>query len=153
MTSGIPKVSDAAKVQAWSIKHHGMLSAAAVITVASVIVGLYFLTWLHSHLTRSASTRSESGWMGTLYLVGAVIFGVSGGLTAGIDASIGSDAKHLSTGSLQLMDSLQQNFTYPMTLAGLAVMFLAAGILIRRTAVLRRWMAWPCWLFALVAFS
>jgi hypothetical protein len=148
MTAGIPNVSNPAKVQAWSIKHHGLLSGAAVLTMASVVVGLYFLVWLHSHLT-----RSERGWMETLYLVGAVILGVSGGLAAGVNASMGNDAKHLSTGSLQLMASLNQNLNYPMTCAGLALMFLAAGFLIRRTAVLPGWLAWPCWLFALTAFS
>jgi hypothetical protein len=49
------------------------------------------------------------------------------------------------------MSSLDQNLNFPMTSAGLALMYLAAGFLIRRTGLLPGWMAWVSWVFALLA--
>jgi hypothetical protein len=145
MVSGLPDAKNAAKAQAWDVKHTGLLGGAFLLTTLAVIVGLVFLTWLYSHLAR------DGGWMGTLFLVGAVVFGLSGTLGAGIEAALNSDAKHLNTTSLQLMSSLNQNLNFPMSSVGLALMFLAAGFLIRRTGLLPGWLAWVSWVFALLA--
>lgn len=147
-TGGMPDAKNAAKVRAWDIKHTGLLTASFIATTIAVIVGLYFLTWLHSQLG-----GRESGWIGNMFLVGMVFFGMSGAVQAGIHAAIGGDAKHLSTGSLQLMASLAQNFNWAMACIGLAVMYLAAGYLIRRSGVLPGWLAWVSWVFALTAVS
>jgi hypothetical protein len=145
MTSGEPDPKNATKFQDWVLKHTSLLSGSAVTTMAAVIIGLVFLTWLHSHLGR------DGGWVGTLFVVGVVTFALSGTLAAGVDACFGAEAKHLSTGSLQVLGTLAQNVNVPATLAGLAVMYLAAGILIRRSGLLPGWMAWLSWLFALLA--
>ncbi|HWE57461.1 MAG TPA: hypothetical protein VG435_18285 [Acidimicrobiales bacterium] len=148
MTSGEPSTSNAGKLQSWATKHTALLSAASVVTLLAVAVGLYFMTWLYS---RFGSV--QSGWHGTMFLVGAITFAMVGSVAAGLNACMGADAKHLNAGSLQLLDSLQENFTFPMTCAGLAVMYLAAGLLIRRTGLLPRWMAWVSWGFAVLALS
>lgn len=148
MTAGMPQADNADKVQAWVVKHTGLFDGAALVSVAGVIIGLCFLTWLYSRLA-----GRETGWMGSLYLVGVVVFAMAGTVIAGINATIGSDAKHLTTGSLQLMASLDMNFNYGMTCIGLAVMYLAAGHLIRRSTLLPGWLAWVSWLFAVLAAS
>jgi hypothetical protein len=147
MTLGEPDVKNATKLQDWAVKHTGALGGAGFVTMLAVIVGLIFLTWLHSNLGR------DRGWLATLFAVGVVTFAVSGGVGAGVDASFGSDAKHLSTGSLQLLASLSQNLNYPMTCAGLVLMYLAAGFLIRRTRLLPGWLAWASWVLAVLAAS
>lgn len=147
MTMGMPDTTNAAKVQAWDIKHKNLMSASTLVTILAVIVGLYFLVWLHSHLAR------ERSWMGSLYLVGAIIFGLSGTVAAGLSAVIGSDAKHLSTDSLQLMSSLNQNLNFPMTIVGLVLMYVAAGVLIRRTGLLPGWLGYVGWVLAVCAAS
>ncbi|HEX6392802.1 MAG TPA: hypothetical protein VFZ97_05135 [Acidimicrobiales bacterium] len=146
MTAGMPAAKHAAKVQAWDVKHTGLLGASLVLTALAVVVGLYFFTWLHFQFT-----RSERSWMGTMFVTGAILFGASGTIAAGLQATLSQDAKHLSTGSLQLMASLSQNFNYPMTTVGLALMFLAAGFLIRRTRLLPGWLAWVSWVLAFAA--
>jgi hypothetical protein len=148
MTAGMPDTKNAAKVQAWDIKHAGLLNGSVVVTVAAVIIGLYFLTWLHSQLA-----GKEGSWMGTLFVVGTVIFAMSGTVSAGINASLGTDAKHLSTSSLQLMSSLNGSFNYAMTCIGIAVLYLAAGYLIRRSGHLPGWLAWASWVLAVLAAS
>jgi hypothetical protein len=146
MTSGMPQADNAAKVQAWAVKHTGLLNGAAFVSVAGVIVGLCFLTAVHALLV-----GKQTSWMGSLYLVGLVVFGVAGTVAVGINATLGAEAKHLTTGSLQLLASLAQNLNWGMTSIGLAVMYFAAGHLIRRTNLLPVWLAWVSWLFALLA--
>ena len=143
MTAGMPQADNAAKVQAWAVKHTGLLNGAALISVIGVIVGLCFLTSLHAFLT-----RKETSWMGSLYLVGIVVFGVAGTVAVGLNASLGADAKHLTAGSVQLMASLDQNLNWGMTSIGLTLMYFAAGHLIRRTNLLPVWLAWVSWVFA-----
>lgn len=146
MTAGMPAAKHAAKVQAWDVKHTGLLGASFVLTSLAVVVGVYFFTWLHFQFT-----RSERSWMGTMFVTGAVIFGTSGTVAAGLEAGLSQDAKHLSTGSLQLMATLSQNLNYPMGTVGLALMFLAAGFLIRRTGLVPGWLAWVSWVLAFAA--
>ena len=146
MTSGMPQAQHAAKVQQWDIKHEGLLGLSFILTTIAVIVGLCFLVWLHSRLS-----RGNSGWIGNLFFAGVVTFALSGVLSAGVNASLAQDSKHLSTDSLQLMASISQNLTFPTTSAGLAVMYFAVGFLIRRSGVLPGWLAWVSWLFALLA--
>lgn len=146
LTAGMPEAKNAAKAQEWAVKHTGLIKASSIMTAAAVIIGLYFLTLLHSHLA-----GREGGWMGTTFLVGTVVFAMAGASIAGLNATLGSDAKHLSTGSVQLMTSLDQNFNYFMTCIGLALMYLAAGYLIRRTGLLPGWLAIVSWVFAFLA--
>ena len=146
MTSGMPDAKNAAKVQHWDIKHEGLLGLSFILLTISVIVGLCFLVWLRGRLS-----GGSSGWMGNLFLAGVVTFAVSGVLSAGVNASLAQDSKHLSTDSLQLLASLNQNLTFPTTSAGLAVMYFAVGFLIRRSGVLPGWLAWVSWVFALLA--
>ena len=144
MTAGMPQAEHAAKVQKWATTHTGLLNGAAMVSVAGVIVGLCFLTYVHSVLA-----AKERSWMGSLYLVGVVVFAVAGTVSIGINSTLGNDAKHLSTGSVQLMASLAQNLTWDLTSIGLAVMYFAVGHLIRHTDVLPSWLAWVSWFFAL----
>lgn len=145
MTAGMPQAKNAAKVQTWVTSHTGLLNGAAIVSVAGVIVGLCFLTHLYAALT----TRQVS-WMGTVYLVGAVVFGVAGTVSLGISATLGSDGKHLTVGSVQLMASLAQNLNWGMTSIGLTLMYFGVGHLIRRSDLLPAWLAWVSWVFALL---
>ena len=144
MTMGMPQAEHAAKVQKWATAHTGLLNGAAIVSVAGVIVGLCFLTYVHAVLA-----AKERSWMGSLYLVGVVVFGIAGTVSIGINSTLGSDAKHLSTGSVQLMASLAQNLNWGMTSIGLTLMYFAVGHLIRRSDVLPGWLTWVSWFFAL----
>ena len=148
MTAGEPDGSNAAKVQAWEVKHTTLMNVSVVVIMLTVIVGMYFLTWVHSQLV-----GREAGWPGAAFLLGAVIWAVSGLISAGLHAVIGGDAKHLSTGALQLVASLDSNLTYPMACTGVAVMFLGAGFLTRRSGLLPGWLAWVSWVFVVFGAS
>ena len=148
MTAGMPHADNAAKVQTWMVKHTGLLTGASLLSVAGVIIGLFFLTWIYSLFT--ARQRSS---MGTFYLAGTLIFAAAGAVSAGLNAAVGGDAKHLTSGSLQLMASLGEHLSYYMTCIGLACLYFAAGHLIRRTALLPGWLTWVSWVFAACAAS
>lgn len=147
-TGGMPDAKNAAKVQAWDLKHTGLLNVSWFASTVAVIIGLYFLTWLHSQLG-----GREAGWIGNLYLVGMVFFAMSGAVQVGLHATVATDTKHLSASSLQLLANLLQNFNWGMTCIGLALMYLGAGYLIRRSGILPGWLAWVSWVFALTALS
>jgi hypothetical protein len=147
MQLGSPDTKNAAKVQAWDIKHTGALGGAALFGILAVITGLFFFIWLRSQLDRPGS------WVGQVYVAGAVVFAMSGVVGDGINLAISSDAKHLSQGSLQLLNSLAMNLNYPIACAGLALMFLGAGLLIRTSGALPGWLAWVSFVFAVLATS
>lgn len=148
MLAGKPQATNATKVDGWVLKHTGLIWVSVLLTMVAVVIGTCFLVWLHQQLT-----RSERGWQGTVFLAGAVIFATSGTVSAGLNAVLSMDAKHLSTGSLQLMASMSENVSYAMTCAGLAVMYVGAGLLIRRTNLLPGWLAWVSFVFAVLATS
>lgn len=148
LTAGEPSTSNAAKLQKWAVKHTTLFSVSTLVTVLAVVVGLYYLTWLHSRFT-----EGQRSWAGTMFITGVLVFAGSGGIAAGLTGSMGGDAKHLTAGSLQLLDSLQNNLNYPMTCIGLTLMYLAAGLLIRQTGLLPRWLAWVSWVFAFCAVT
>jgi len=149
MTSGSPGTNaSAAQVQSWYLAHKSLMGASTLVLVLGVIVGLFFLNYV-----RSCFRRYEGGWMTSLFWAGAIIFAVSGALGAGIHATFSDDPKVLSADSLQLLNALESNINYPATCIGLAVMFLGAGLVIRKTNVLPQWLAWASWVFALLAAS
>lgn len=145
MTIGAPDAKNAAKDQSWAIKHTGLVGGAGFVTLLAVVVGLYWLIWLRSQLDRPSS------WVGNVYMMGAGIFAMSGTIGAGIDVTESTDAKHLSQGALQLLASLNQNFSYPITAAGLALMYLGVALLIRKSGALPGWLAWVSFVFAFLA--
>ena len=147
MTGGQPDAKNAAKVQSWDVKHTGLLGMSGVLTMLAVVVGIYFLIWLRSQLDRPSS------WAGNVYMAGAVIFGMSGAVGAGLHASESQDAKHLTQASLQTLASLDQNLNYLMTCAGLALLYLGVGLLIRRSQLLPGWLGWVSFVFAVLAAS
>lgn len=51
------------------------------------------------------------------------------------------------------MNALATDLNYPAVAAALAVMFLGAGLAIRKTHLLPQWLAWVSWLFALCGAS
>lgn len=144
MTMGAPDAKNATKDQTWLIKHTGLTGTSALLTLLAVVVGLFWLIWLRSQLDRPSS------WIGNVYMMGAGIFALSGTVSAGINLAESTDAKHLNASGLQVLSSLSQNFNYPMTCAGLCLMYLGIGLLIRKSNVLPGWLAWASFVMALL---
>jgi hypothetical protein len=141
--------SSAAKVQGWYLAHKSLMGAVTLLLVLGVIVGLFFLNHVRSCFRRYDSTGRAT----SLFWGGVIVFAVSGALGAGISSTFADDPKVLSPGSLQLLNALSSNLNYPAACIGLAVMFLGAGLVIRRTRILPQWIAWVSWVLALAAAS
>ena len=150
MTWGAPNTkASAAKVQSWYLAHKGLMGGSTLLVLLSVIVGLFFLNYLRSCFRR----HGDAAWMTSLFWVGAIVFAVSGTLGAGITATFADDPKVLSPDSLQLLNAINSNIGYPAVCIGLAVMYLGAGVAIRQTGLLPRWLAWVSWVLAVLAAS
>ena len=150
MTSGSPGTSaSAAKIQSWYLAHKSLMGTSTLVTLLSVIVGLFFLSHVRSCFRRYEGT----GRMTSLFWAGVIIFAMSGAVGAGINSTFADNPGALSPGSLQLLNALASNLNYPATCIGLAVMFLGAGLVIRKSRVLPQWLAWVSWVLAVVAAS
>ncbi|HEV7192270.1 MAG TPA: hypothetical protein VGN35_03615 [Jatrophihabitantaceae bacterium] len=141
--------ASAVKVQQYFLAHHTKYSLSALFTVLSIVFGLFFYGYLRAYF------RSHAGmeWLSAIFFGGAIMFAVSGGIGAGVDALIGDHPKALSASALQLVNQMDSDLSYPMTGAGLAVLYLAAGFIIYKSKALPAWLAWVSWILGLVSAS
>jgi hypothetical protein len=137
----------AAKIGHYYTKHKTVVDVSGLLTYLAVFTGVWFFVWLWSYY------RSFPGQQVTaaVALVGAVLFAISGTLTAGIDFAFADHTKKLNDGALVALNQLQADLTYPMTIVGLSLLFTASGIVIYRARAFPRWLAWVSWVLALVA--
>ena len=150
LTSGSPNSKASAdKVQRYFLAHHTRYSVSALLTVLAILFGLFFYGYVR------AQFRKQPGmdWLSAVFFGGAIIFAASGAIGAGVEAVIGDHPSSLTAASLQLVNQLQYDLSYPATGAGLAVLYFAAGFIIYRSKVLPVWLAWISWILGLVSAS
>jgi hypothetical protein len=148
LTSGTPGTNaTASTVRSWYLTHKTDMNVSALLVTLGLIAGLFFLNYVRSVFRRYEAT----GWLTSLYWVGAILFAMAGAIAAGLNAALGDNPQVLSAGSLQVLNTLSSDLNYPLTCAGLAVMYLGAGLVIYRTRVLPRWLAWVSWILAVLA--
>ncbi len=114
-----------------------------------MVVGLFFLIYLWTYFRR----RGGADWMASVFFGGAIVFAVSGGVAAGVGAALIDNPKALSPDTFQVLNTLNQDLNFPLTCIGLALMYFAAGVIIRRTKVLPGWLAWASWVLAVAALT
>jgi hypothetical protein len=140
--------ASAAKVAHYYLVHKNTVNRDAIFTAAAVLFGLGFLMYLRAHIRRIAGD-AVSG----LYTAGVLVFAISGGIGAGFNLSLGDSPKSLSPATLQGLNVLNQDVTWPVVSIGLALSFLAVGLVVVRTRVAPVWLGWLAFLFAVVAGS
>lgn len=147
LASGTPSTNaTAAKVQTYFLAHKNRMGGAALLTLLSVLVGMFFFAYLRAYFRRDPGAE----WLSTLFFGGAIIFAVSGAISAGLEGVAADHPSSLSASSLQLLNALQSNVGYMALAAGLGVMYFAAGFAIRKTGALPGWLAWVSWLLGLL---
>jgi hypothetical protein len=137
----------AAKIGHYYRNHKTALNVSGLLTYLAVFAGVWFFTWLWRYY-RSFPGQEVAA---TVSLLGALLFAVSGALSAGIDFAVADHAKDLNAGALVTLNQLDADLTYPLTLVGLALLYAATGLVIYRTGAFPRWLAWVSWVLALVA--
>ena len=150
LTSGSPgSAASAAKVQHYFVTHTRSYGAAALLTMLSILFGMFFYGHLRSRFRKSGETE----WLSSTFFGGVIIFAMAGAIGAGVDALIADEPRALSASSLQLVGQLSMDLTYPALCVGLAVVYVAAGFAIRSTRVLPGWLAWVSFALGLVSIS
>jgi hypothetical protein len=139
--------ASAAKIGSYYLAHKKQVNISGLLVYLAVFVGAWFYTWLWRYFRSFPGQEVPA----VVSLVGAVIFAVSGALSAGINFSFTDHTKQITPGALVALNQLENDLTYPMTIVGLAVFFAAAGAVIYRARAFPRWLAWVSWVVALVA--
>jgi len=150
VTSGSPSSSaSAAKVQSYVLAHKNHYDVGALLSILAVVFGLFFYGYLRAYF------RSQPGleWLSALFFGGAIVFGVGGALSGGLDATAGDHPTALSAASLQLLNTLSMDLNRAAIGVGLGVLYLSAGFMIYKSRALPAWLAWASWLVGVVAAS
>ena len=134
-------------MQQYFLANHTKYSLSALFAVLSIVFGLFFYGYLRAYF------RSHAGmeWLSAIFFGGAIMFAVSGGI--GVEALVGDHPRALSASSLQLVNQMGSDLSYPITGAGLAVLYIAAGFIIYTSKALPVWLAWVSWVLGLVSAS
>lgn len=138
------------KVMSYYHAHQGVTYASAYLIALAVLVGVPYFWYLRDHLTHAAS---EARTLLTIGFVGAVLFGVSGLLGAGMKFALadGSHAGNIPAGTLQALNMLQQDFNTPATAVGTALFLIPTGLAIVRAGGLPRWLGWVGIVFGIIS--
>lgn len=141
--------AEGSTVQAFYLAHKGRQNGGALLTILAVIVGLFFYGYLRAYFRRSPGTE----WLASVSFGGAIVFAASGALGAGTTFSLTDAPGRLSPAALQALNVVQNDLTWPMMCAGLAVFYLAITFAIFKSRALPIWIAWVSLLLGLVAAS
>ena len=148
LTSGAPSTSaSAAKIQHYYLTHHNHQGSGAFLIALSVVFGLFFFGYMRAYFRAFPGLE----WLASIYFAGAVVFALCGAASAGLGFAVSDHPKALSAQSLQLLNTLASDLTWPFLSIGLAVMYLAAGFIIYRSRALPVWLAWASLLFGVLA--
>lgn len=140
--------ASAAKVAHYYLVHKNQTSARGLFGAVAVLFGLGFFSYLRTYLRRVSSDALVG-----LYFTGVLVFALGGVIGTGIDFTLGDSPKSLSPDSLQTLNMLGQDLNWPIFSIGLALMYLAIGIIIVRSGILPAWVGWIAILLAVVAAS
>ncbi|MGA9076983.1 MAG: hypothetical protein WB383_01425 [Acidimicrobiales bacterium] len=128
----------AAKVIAYYHNHKTALQVTSYLIEVAIFVGLFFFWYLRDFVAAAAGKA-----LATIGFAGAVVFAVSGALSAGLTWA-GTDAVgHMSGSVMQGLNVLENDLVFPLTGAGTAVFLFATGLaILRARVVLPVWLGW-----------
>lgn len=131
--------ANAAKVVAYYHQHKTGTEIVTYILEAAILVGVFFFWYLRDYLSEISSNRR----LATIGFAGAVLFAVSGGITAGIDWALADAVDHVNPTVMQSLNALQTDLPSRFTGVGVAIFLVATGIAVIRSGnPLPRWLGW-----------
>ena len=127
-----------AKAVAFYHKHRGVVIASAWVIELAILVGVFFFWFLRDYLGRTDADRTFA----TIGFAGALLFAVSGGVSAGINFALGDSVTHVSGIATQTLNVLQNDLATFIAGPGVGIFLIATAIVCIRSAVLPRWLGW-----------
>ena len=134
------------KIANYYLHHKKQVNISGLLIYLAVFVGAWFYTWLFRYYRSFRGLEAPA----VVSLIGAVIFAVSGALSAGINFAFTDHTKELNDGALVALNNLQSDLTYPMTTVGLAIFYAATVVIIRKGRAFPQWLAWVSGILVLV---
>lgn len=141
--------SSTAKVISYYAAHHSRESLGAYLVGLSVVAGLFFFGYLRRVLGESAATAR----LAATGLVGVAVFGVGGGIEAGANWALADIPHQLTPGAAQALNLITTDLAAFVFLPGLAVLLIAFGVCVVRSALLPRWLGFTAAFFGVVALT
>jgi hypothetical protein len=139
--------ASAAKVIASVHQHKGALTVSAFAIGLAVFEGLFFFWYLRDYLCDVATNRR----LATIAYAGAILFGASGALNAGMRLSMADAVGHVDPVVMQTLNVLQNDVNTFMGGAGIAVLLVATGVALIRNGPLPGWLGWIAIVLAILA--
>jgi hypothetical protein len=137
-----------AKIVSYYHGHKTGLRVSSYLIVLAIFVGVFFFWYLREHLVL-ASRAVKS--LATIGFAGALIFAISGALTAGISWSLADGVDHVSPTAMQALNVLNSDLIPFISAPGIAVFLAATGIAIITNRMLPVWLGWAGVVLAVVA--
>jgi hypothetical protein len=129
---------DPAKLVTDVHKNKAGLKVSAFAVGAAVLEGLAFFWYLREYLCDVEANRR----LATLAFAGAIVFGVSGAVAAGVHLSMADAVDHADPSVLSTLNVLSNDLNTLLGIAGTGLLLLANGIAIIRNGPLPRWTGW-----------
>ena len=139
--------SSGAKVLAHYRAHQNSTAISGILTVHAIVVGLIFYGQLRDYLRRHEGSR---GLAATAF-GGAILFAVSGGISAGVDFAVTDSPSHLSLSSAQTLNLINMDVANGLEFAGVAILLVTFGAAILAGGLLPAWLGWIAFPLAVVA--
>jgi hypothetical protein len=127
--------------------HSGRANTSALLIALSIPAGLFFFVFLREYLRTSPTARPFT----TVALAGAVVFAVSGCVTAGLTLSLADVPTQLSPSAAQALNVLASDASAGLLIGGLSTMQFGFGVAILAGRQLPRWLGWLTILIAVVS--
>jgi hypothetical protein len=140
--------SSGAQVLAHYVAHRNATNISGELTLLAVFVGLIFYGQLRDFLRSHERSR---GLTATAF-AGAVLFAASGAVGAGAMWALADSPSHLSPAAAQTLYLINMDVSYPLSLAGIALLFFCFGLVIVKSALLPTWLGWVAFPLTLIAF-
>lgn len=149
ITPSSPKASSGGnEVIAFYVKHHSIERTSILIAMAAFAFFLVFATLLSTSLRRDGRGSS----LPVLMVVGAAVFVVGFTINAGFAFALSDVRTHLATASAQTLNVLDEDVFFAI-FGGVGIFSLAAGLAIRRSAALPRWLGWSALVIGVASFT
>lgn len=150
LNNGSPSpTSSGTDVLTFYTDHNHRMKAAGLILIWAVFIGVIFYGQLRDYLGQHASSHG----LALTAFGGAIIFGLSGLLTAGTNFALAESGAHMSAGTAQALNLVSLDATYALLLIGVALLLFNYGLAILRSGLLPKWLGWITFPFALIALT
>jgi hypothetical protein len=139
--------SSARLASAYASSTQGRFFAGGLVTMVAVVILMFWAVNFRALFSSGPGARR----LATAGLVGAIIFGASGGMAAGHDFVLSDAAGKASPTTIRVLNYLP-DLNLGLTAIGVVVFLVATALVVIRFRVLPLWIGWLSAAFALASF-